>query len=110
MRSHLSILSSLLSKRGIKQVDVAKALGYSSQSMVSMMLRGERPVGRAELEKMCELAGVTLVALAEMSDDLVIARRPEAVEGAAILDEIPTAELAAAMALLRAYRAKSSDR
>jgi transcriptional regulator with XRE-family HTH domain len=110
MRSHLSILAGLLRSRGVKQEDVAKALGYNSQSMVSMMLRGERPVGRVELERMCEMAGITIVGLAAMSDDLVLAKRPEAVEGAAILDEIPPAELAAAMALLRAYRSKGSDR
>ena len=110
MRAHLPILASLLRKKGVSQAAVAKALGYKSQAMVSMMLRGERPVGRAELEKMCELAGVTIVGLAGMSDDLVLTKRPEALEGAAILDEIPAEQLAAVMGLLRSYRSPPSDR
>ena len=110
MRAHLSILSSILRKNGVSQSAVAKALGYKSQSMVSMMLRGERPVGKAELEQMCQLAGITIIALAEMSDDLVLTKRPESVEGAAILDEIPAEQLAAVMGLLRSYRSPPSDR
>lgn len=104
LRSHLAILAELLRRRRIKQIDVAKALGYNSQSQVSMMLRGERPVGRQELERMCEMAGITLVALAEMSDDLKLAQRAEAVEAATIIDEVPAADLPALMQLLRAYR------
>lgn len=110
MRSHLLILSQLLKAQGLRQSDVAKALGYQSASAVGMMLRGERTMGREELEKMCTLAGITVVALAAASNDLHLAKRPEAIEGAAILDEITPEELAAAMALLRAYRAARSDK
>lgn len=110
MRSHLLILSQLLKAQGLRQSDVAKALGYQSASAVGMMLRGERTMGREELEKMCTLAGITVVALAAESNDLHLAKRPEAIEGAAILDEITPEELAAAMALLRAYRAKQTDK
>ncbi len=110
MRAHLTILASLLKEAGVSQKEVATALGYKSQAMISMMLRGERPVGRAELERMCELAGVTIVGLAGMSDDLVLTKRPEALEGAAILDEIPAEQLAAVMGLLRSYRSPSGDR
>lgn len=106
MRSHLTILAELLRARGITQAEVAKALGYKSQSQVSMMLKGERPVAREDLEKMCELAGVTIVALAEMSDDLKVTRRAEAAEGADILDNVTQEELAILMPLLRAYRRK----
>jgi hypothetical protein len=59
---------------------------------------------------MCELAGITVLMLAEQSDDLRLTNRPEATEGAAILDSLPEHELAAAMALLRAYRAGKTDR
>lgn len=104
MRKHLPILASLLKAAGYKQSDVATILGYKSGSAVGMMLRGERPMGRGDLEKMCELAGITVISLASVSDDLHLAKRPESVEGAAILDECTPEELAAAMALLRAYR------
>ena len=110
MRAHLPILASLLRGKGVSQAAVAKALGYKSQAMVSMMLRGERPVGRAELERMCELAGVTIVALAEMSDDLLLTKRQEALEGAVILDELPIDQLVAVMGLLRSYRPPGIDR
>ena len=106
VRSHLSILKDLLAARKVKQIEVAKALGYNSQSQVSMMLKGKRPVGRAELEKMCEMAGITLVALAEMSDDLKLTQRAEAIEAASIIDEVAAEELPALMQLLRAYRNK----
>lgn len=110
MRSHLSILSALLREAKVTQLEVAKALGYESQGAISMMLSGQRPMGRQELEKICEMAGITVVALAAISDDLVLTKRPESVEAAAILDRIPPEEVAAAMALLRAYQAKLSDR
>lgn len=110
MRKHLPILASLLKAKGLRQSDVAVALGYDSASAVGMMLRGQRRMGREELERMCALAGITVVALAAASDDLHLANRPEAVEGAAILDEISAEELAAAMAILRAFRARKVDR
>lgn len=110
MRSHLTILSRLLKEKGLRQEDVAKALGYKSASAIGMMLRGERRMEREVLEKICELAGVTIVELAAISDDLHIARRPEAVESAAIIDEMTPEEVAAVMPLLRAYRRRNKDR
>ena len=109
MRPHLPILASLLKAKGLKQADIAKALGYGSPSAIGMMLRGERGMDRGVLEKMCELAGITIVALSAMSDDLVLAKRPEAVESAAIIDDLSPEELAAVMPLLRAYRNRRGD-
>lgn len=108
MRSHLAILAELLKRRKVKQIEVARALGYKTQSQVSMMLRGKRPVGREELEKMCEMAGITVVALAEMSNDLKVAKRPEAVEAASIIDEVAAEDLPALMLLLRDYRKRQN--
>lgn len=110
MRPHLPILSRLLKDKGLRQADIAKALGYSSPSAVGMMLRGERGMDRGTLEKMCELAGITIVALAAMSDDLHLAKRAEAVESAAIIDAMTPEELAAVMPLIRSYRKNQSDR
>lgn len=110
MRKHLTILASLLKAQGLTQKAVADRLGYDSASAVGMMLRGERLVGREELMRMCELAGVTLVQLASMSDDLRIARTAEAAEGAAILDELTPEQRLAAIAMLRAMAPLKSDR
>lgn len=109
MRPHLRILARLLKDKGLRQADIAKALGYDSPSAVGMMLRGERGMDRGALERMCELAGITIVALAAISDDLHLAKRPEAVETAAIVDDMTDAELAALMPLIRTYRKSKAD-
>lgn len=110
MRPHLPILAALLKAKGLRQADVAKALGYDSPSAVGMMLRGERGMDRGVLERMCELAGITVVALAAMSDDLVLTKRPEAVEAAVIVDGLTPEELAVLMPLLRSHRKPETDR
>jgi transcriptional regulator with XRE-family HTH domain len=110
MRSHLAILKTLLREKGLTQKDVAIALGYQSPSAVGMMLRGERAMAREVLEKACDLAGITLVALADMSNDLHLTQHAEAVEAAAILDDMTPEERAAVMPLLRSYRKHKGDR
>lgn len=109
MRKHLDILSSLLEERGLTQGKVAKLLGYKSASAVGMMLRGERGMNRETLEQMCELAGISIVSLAAMSDDLKVTKRAEAVEAASIVDELSQEQLAALMPLLRSYRKSKID-
>lgn len=109
VRSHRTILATALKAKGLSHAAIAKAMGWDSPATVGHKLRGRNKWGPGELERMCELAGMTVVMLAEQSDDLVLARRQEAIEAAAIIDEIDPAEVAAAMALLRAYRAKKSD-
>lgn len=110
MKEHLDILAKLLATAGLRQSDIAEQLGYKSASAIGMMLRGERQLTRSDLERMCELAGTTIVGLAELSDDLILTKRREAVEGAAILDMLPEQELYAVMAVLRAFRSKDTDR
>lgn len=110
MRGHLAILASLLKGKGLRQGDIAKLTGYDSASAIGMMLRGERAMSRETLEALCELAGITVVSLAAMAGDLRVAKHQEAVEGAAILDEMTPEERAAVMPLLRAYRKSKTDR
>lgn len=107
MRAYRSILAQKLKEAGYRQSDVAKALGYNSPSAIGMMLRGSRSIGREELLKMCELAGISLVELAGLSDDLKITKTTEALEGAEILDSLPPDQLAAAIAMLRALRGRA---
>lgn len=110
MRSHRTILAQALKAKGLTHVKVAKLMGYKSPATVGHKLRGIRDWDTGELAKMAEIAGMSLVVLAEKSDDLHVARRPEAVEGAAILDEMDESDLGPIMAQLRAYRDKKADR
>lgn len=110
MRSHRTILAQALKAQGLTHKKVAALMGYKSPATVGHKLRGRNDWETGELAKMAEIAGMSLVVLAELSDDLHVARRPEAVEGAAILDEMDESDLGPIMAQLRAYRAKKSDK
>lgn len=107
MRSHREILAEALKAKGLSHVKIAKLMGWSSPATVGHKLRGRNDWNTGELERMCEIAGLTHVMLASQSNDITLAKRKEAVEGATILDDLPEAELEAAMALLRAYKNKN---
>jgi transcriptional regulator with XRE-family HTH domain len=104
VRQHLQILRNLLDEKGVKQKDIAKRLGLASPSAAGMKLRGERGMTREELRIMCEMAGITIVALAELSDDLHLAEYAESVEAASIVDELLPEDRAQAMLYLRHLR------
>jgi hypothetical protein len=80
-------------------------MGWKADGTAGHKLGGRNEWKPGELERMCELAGMTIVSLAAMSDDLKVTKRKEAVEGAAILDDLPKEQLIAAMAMLRAMQA-----
>jgi hypothetical protein len=65
-----------------------------------MKLRGKRGMTREELEVMFEMAGITIMALAAQSDDLVLTKYPETVKGASILDQLPQEDRDQAMLYL----------
>lgn len=104
MRSHRAILAAALKAKGLSHAAIAKAMGWDSPGTAGHKLRGRNKWGPGELERMCELAGLTIVMLAEQSDDLVLTKRREAVEAAAIVDEMTDSELVLFMANIRAYR------
>jgi len=91
MREHRRILAELLKRKGLSHADIAKAMGWKSPSAAGNKLRGERDWASGELERMCELAGVTVIYLAEISDDLVLTKHPEAVTAARMVDDLPLA-------------------
>lgn len=109
VRSHRAILAAALKAKGLSHATIAKAMGWNSPATVGHKLRGRNDWSQGELAKMAAMAGMTVLMLAEQSDDLQLTKRPEATEGASILDDLPEHELAAAMALLRAYRAGKTD-
>lgn len=89
MANHLKVLAELFKVAGLTQAEVAKSMSYDAPSMISMALKGKRNLGRKELLKMCEIAGVTLAELASLSDDLPITKTKEAVQAASIIDGLP---------------------
>lgn len=76
-------------------------MGWDSPGTVGNKLRGERDWKSGELERMCELAGTTIVTLSAMSDDLKVTKHPEAVEAAALVDGLPEEKRQAALSFLR---------
>ncbi len=109
MRKHIPIIKALLIAKGIKQGAIASRLGYKSASAIGMKLRKERGLTREELRVMCEMAGITIMALAAMSDDLVLTKRKATVEGATILDDLSDSDFEAAMMYLRLARARQPE-
>lgn len=58
---------------------------------------------------MCELAGMTIIELAAVSDDMPgFSKRKGVAEGASILDDLPDAQFEAAMQMLRAMQASKT--
>jgi predicted transcriptional regulator len=110
MRPHLDILADLLKDAGVSQQQAAEWIGHRSGSAVGMMLRGERGMSRLDLERLCELAGVTIAQLAAQSNDLVLTKHPEAVQAAALVDELPAEARKAMLILIRSYQVKPTDR
>ena len=104
MRSYRLILSAALKQAGYTHETLAKAMGWKSDATAGHKLRGRNEFKPGELARMCELAGMTIVSLAAMSDDLHVTKRKEAVEGAVILDDLPPDQLAAMMNMLRTMR------
>lgn len=101
MRNHRRILATILKSKGLSHADIAKAMGWKSPSAVGNKLRGERDWSSGELEKMCQLAGITVVHLAEMSDDLVLTKHPESVAVARMTDELTLAQREQVLQYLR---------
>lgn len=91
MREHRRILASILKSKDLSHADIAKRMGWKSASAVGNKLRGERDWNSGELARMCEIAGITILQLAEMSDDLMLAKNQDTVTIARIADELPPA-------------------
>lgn len=106
MRQHKTILARLLKDAGYTHASAAKAIGYKSGSAVGMMLRGERELGMDDLKKLCDLAGVSVVTLASMSDDLVLTTHPDTAAMAKELDTMTPEAREAVWALIRAMKSR----
>lgn len=101
MRTYRSILQEKLKESGLNQRQIAKAMGWANQATVSLRLSGKREWGENELQRMCELAGITIIWLAENSDDLVIADNKKAVTIAALADKLSESQRDAVLALIQ---------
>lgn len=79
-------------------------MGWASQSAVSHKLNGKRDWSEGELTRMCELAGITVLWLAENSDDLVITKNRNALKVASLADELTESQLAAVLSLMESMK------
>lgn len=110
MRYHRIILKQLLDSRPeITLPTIAAHMGWKSPRTAAMKLSGERGWKTWELAKMCEIVGITIVQLSEMSDDLHLAKHREAVTGARLIDDMPLALREAALQYLLSISGKPSD-
>ena len=104
MRSYLRILAKALKKAGLSHRDIATAMGWKSAGAAGHKLRGIRPITAGELQRMCELAGITLVDLAAASDDLKLVKKPKAAQLASIGDDLSDEKLALLLEIAKSYR------
>lgn len=110
MRQHRLILKQLFdSKPEITLPVIAAHMGWKSPRTAAMKLDGARGWKTGELARMCEIVGITVVQLSEMSDDLVLTKTNEAVTGARIIDGLPLADREAAIQYLKAIKSRTSD-
>lgn len=88
MASHRSILTERFKSVGLTHVRIAKAMGWRSPASAGHKLRGRNEWSEGELVKICALAGMTMLELAELSDDLPLSRHQETTKAARILDSL----------------------
>ncbi len=74
MTTHRTILKDKLKESNIGHREIAERMGWASNATVSLKLAGKRDWSNRELERMCNIAGVTILWLADNSSDLVLAR------------------------------------
>lgn len=101
MRSYRAILKSKLQETGLSQRVIAEKMGWGSNSTVSQKLAGKRDWSEGELQRMCEIAGITVTWLAENSDDLVIAKNRTTTSIAAMADQLTEEQRAILLSLAK---------
>lgn len=100
MRNYRDILKAKLKEAGLTQKTIAKQMGWVTQGAVSNKLLGKRDWVEGELQRMCELAGVTILWLAANSDDLKIAANRSTIEIALLVDSLSEAKRQGLISLL----------
>lgn len=88
MTSHRVILKKLLKAQGLTLPEIARRMGWKSPRAVAHKLKGSRDWATGELQKMCKIAGITLVQLAAQADDIFLTKTGEALELARIADDL----------------------
>lgn len=88
MRDYRNVLSTKLKEAELTQKEIATRMGWASQSTVSEKLKGKRDWSEGELTRMCEIAGITILWLADNSDDLRLSANRSTIEIAVLLDSL----------------------
>lgn len=104
VKPHREILADLFHAQRITLDVIAARMGWKSPRTVAHKLRGTRDWATGELERMCTIAGITIVQLAEMSNDLHLAKTQEALTAARIVDSLPEGSRERALQYLKALQ------
>lgn len=93
VKPHREVLKQLIAdSETLTYAKVASGMGWKSPRSVAHKLSGNRDWATGELERMCKIVGITMVQLAEKSNDLHITKTAEALTGAILLDELSEAD------------------
>ena len=92
MRNHRTILKQLLAAKELTLPAIAAGMGWKSPRTVAFKLSGQHDWKTGELQRMCEIAGITIIRLAELSDDLVLTKHPESVTAARLIDSMTASQ------------------
>lgn len=109
VKPHREILRDLINARDLTLPEVAHRMGWRSPRAVAHKLKGDRDWASGELERMCEIVGITLIHLAEMSSDLRLTKTADALTAARIIDDATPAERERLMQSLLAYERAKRD-
>lgn len=109
MRDHRTILKQLFKAQGATLIAIAQEMGWKSPRTVAWKLSGKRDWSTGELEKMCEIAGITIVRLAEMADDLTLAKHAQTITVARIVDDLPLTAREAVLQYAQSIKDKTND-
>lgn len=105
MAGHRQVLAGKFKEIGATHRDIAIAMGWKSAGTVGHKLTGRRDWSEGELPKMCALAGISLLQLSELSDDMPgYYHRKDIAEAVDILDKLPEAEFHSIMIILRSLK------
>lgn len=84
-------------------------MGWKSPATAGHKLRGRNEWAEGELVKICELAGMTLIELADASDDLTLGRNQETTRAAKLFDRLPEDKRRSLLALIESMAPPDTD-
>lgn len=107
MAGHREVLARRLKEMGHTHRSISLAMGWKSPASAGHKLTGRTDWASGELAKMCELGGLSIVRLSELSDDMPgFHRRLGIAEASEILDKVSDVEFHSLMVILRSISSR----